>query len=334
MKEPTYKTIASNICDLISRGELRIGDAIPSFNAIREKYGVSRDTAIKAYRELKSRGIVDALPGKNFYVSSANITFHRKIFLLFDELSIYKSVLYNSFLEAISGKIPVEIYFHHFNFKIFKNLLIENIGKYTDYIIMPLYHEQVPQILNTISNRNKVYFIDQGYGYFTDKYAYVCQDFKNDIIKILQRIYKPSLKFTKFIMQINDPENPSEEFMVNQMKSGFTEFFSKSGLDHKIHKSINTIEKGVLYFIYNDSSLFQLIKLCWSRDIKIGRDIGIISFNDTPYKEVIEKGVSTISSDFIEMGKSMAGMVLENKMESIINPVCYIERNTFRTSIY
>ena len=41
--------------------------------------------------------------------------------------------------------------------------------------------------------------------------------------------------------------------------------------------------------------------------------IGIISYNETPLKKVVENGITTISTDFKAMGKLLANMILENK---------------------
>ncbi|WP_332913348.1 substrate-binding domain-containing protein [Algoriphagus boritolerans] len=43
---------------------------------------------------------------------------------------------------------------------------------------------------------------------------------------------------------------------------------------------------------------------------KLGRDIGVISYNDTPLKEILADGITTISTDFHQMGKTIAEQIL------------------------
>jgi len=63
-------------------------------------------------------------------------------------------------------------------------------------------------------------------------------------------------------------------------------------------------------------------------NLKIGKDIGLISFNDTPLKRVVNKGITTISTDFRKMGEEIANMVINQKREKIENPFNYIERKS------
>jgi hypothetical protein len=57
--------------------------------------------------------------------------------MLFDELNSFKEDLYNSFLINIGKGSEVDIYFHHFNSKVFQKLIDDSKGNYTKYIIMP-----------------------------------------------------------------------------------------------------------------------------------------------------------------------------------------------------
>lgn len=60
----------------------------------------------------------------------------------------------------------------------------------------------------------------------------------------------------------------------------------------------------------------------------LGKDIGIISYNDTPPKEVVINGRATISTDFNAMGKTLANMVLNNINNKIENPSSLIIRES------
>ena len=108
-----YRQIVDGLISSIQDGQLATGDPIPSLNALKDRHQVSRDTVLMAYNELKTRGIIDSKPGKGYYVSSTNIEVQKKVFLLLDENSSYKSTLYKSFLGHCEGKAQVEVFFHH-----------------------------------------------------------------------------------------------------------------------------------------------------------------------------------------------------------------------------
>ena len=50
--------------------KLRKGDQLPSINSIRNDNNLSRDTVMLAFNKLKERGIVEAIPGKGYFIKS------------------------------------------------------------------------------------------------------------------------------------------------------------------------------------------------------------------------------------------------------------------------
>ena len=51
-----------------------------------------------------------------------------------------------------------------------------------------------------------------------------------------------------------------------------------------------------------------------------GKDFGIISYNDTPVKEILAGGISTLSTDFALMGQTLADMVTDKTFRTVYNP--------------
>jgi len=60
----------------------------------------------------------------------------------------------------------------------------------------------------------------------------------------------------------------------------------------------------------------------------MANEIGIISYNDTLLKEIVEGGITTISTDFNAMGKRLAEMILNNENLKIENPNRLIVRRS------
>jgi DNA-binding LacI/PurR family transcriptional regulator len=57
--------------------------------------------------------------------------------------------------------------------------------------------------------------------------------------------------------------------------------------------------------------------------------MGILSYNEIPMKGIIASGISTISTDFAQMGKSLVEMILSGKREKIDNPFVLTKRHSF-----
>ena len=61
----------------------------------------------------------------------------------------------------------------------------------------------------------------------------------------------------------------------------------------------------------------------------IGKDIGIISYNESPINEIILDGLLVFSTDFQQMGVLTAKKVMEKTMKKIRCNFRLIRRNTF-----
>ena len=74
--------------------------------------------------------------------------------------------------------------------------------------------------------------------------------------------------------------------------------------------------------------LLKTYKMAKGKGWESGKDFGLISYNETPLKDVIEKGITTLSTDFYEMGKIVAEMVSTNPNSQIKNRFHIYKRNS------
>ncbi len=317
-----YKQIVNSVLESISLGKLTIGDKMPSINTICNDWGVSRDTVLSAYAELKARGIITSMPGKGYYVQTADVNLTHKVFVLFDELNSFKEVLYNAFLEELGDNAMVEIYFHHFNRKVFENLIAANNGAFTTYVIMPAKFTDTSQIIENINGR--VVILDQMPEDLKHKYAAVYQNFEKDAYEALMFGRKLLAKYKKLIMVYPGGKEPEGQFR------GFLKYCHETATPFELLSDLNNriVSKGEAYIAIWDRDLVKLVKMAKQENLSIGEDIGIVSYNDTALKEIVANGISTISTDFKKMGVQLARLVLSKKNVQIENPSSLIIRES------
>ncbi|HEV7380824.1 MAG TPA: substrate-binding domain-containing protein, partial [Dyadobacter sp.] len=70
------------------------------------------------------------------------------------------------------------------------------------------------------------------------------------------------------------------------------------------------------------------IKKCREQKLVVGKDIGIISYNETPLKEILLDGITTISTDHDLMGRTAAEMIKTNRQALVKNPFTLIRRKS------
>ena len=319
---PKYKQIILSIERAIEDGKLLKGDRLPSVNKVCLAFSLSRDTVLQSYDELKKRGIIYAIPGKGYYVKSVETTIKQRIFLLFDELNIFKEDIYNSFLKNIGKNVQVDIFFHHFNVKVFQKLINDSNGNYTKYIIMPTDLNDIVDSVKTLPV-NEVIILDQTNPELKS-YPAIYQNHKKDIFEGLLKGKTRINKYKKLILIFPGFREPLG------MKLGFEDFCAEYNFEHEIITEFTgrEITAGDLYIIPNDRDLVKVIENARMQNLKLGNDFGIISYNETSLKKIVANGITTISTHFEAMGKILAEMVLKGNKEQIENKSSIIMRNS------
>ena len=124
-------TKVKQLADILERdirsGVFVAGGVLPSINKLSGLYYVSRDTVFKAFAELRRRGLIDSTPGKGYYVVDGR----KNVLLLLDEYFPFKNTLYNSFVENLPVGYKVDLWFHQYNERLFRNILEESTGRYS-----------------------------------------------------------------------------------------------------------------------------------------------------------------------------------------------------------
>jgi len=88
----------------------------------------------------------------------------------------------------------------------------------------------------------------------------------------------------------------------------------------------NPLEPGTLYLTISETDLVNLVKAARDQGLQPGKDIGIISYNETPLKDLL--GITTISTDFAEMGRMTAVLISEKRQVNLKNPFVLLDRDS------
>jgi hypothetical protein len=243
---------------------------------------------------------------------------------LFDAFTAYKETLYNSILDKLGNTAVLDIYFHHFNIRLFESLIKGAAGKYTGYVILPFYDKKVKTVLKLLPEE-QLYLIDCFLEDFPCRGVY--QDFKNDAYNALSSVPFPRGKYKKINLVYHSDYN----YVISSISSGIKKYCEEQGMDYFINDGIKCpeIEKNDAYLILEDEHLVDLVLQARNHNMKPGIDVGIISYNDTALKKIAEGGVSVISTDFAKMGQNIASLIMQKRDDSIRNPAMFIDRGSY-----
>ena len=311
--------------NLIDTGILKKGDQIPSLSYLCKKYDLSQDTVLTAYNELKSKGIITSQVGKGYFVLNTKSDIRHKVLLLFDRLTTYKENLYESIKNVLITNGSEQIFFHNNDVKMFQSIIEGSVGDYTEYVIMPIDHQTAFETICKLP-ANKVFILDQGREKYKKLFPFVCQDFERDIYHILKANSLLVEKYHRMILII-----PHLKAHFRNIATGFRDFCRQFPIESEVATKLESfkLKPGDGFVIADDHDLEFLLKWTGDNNLKLGIDIGIISYNETPLKGIVASGITTISTDFSQMGKSMAEMILNNQRQKIDNPFHLINRHSF-----
>jgi DNA-binding transcriptional regulator YhcF (GntR family) len=308
---PKYLQLTNSIKDAIIAGKIKKDELLPSINELSCILEISRDTAEKGYKHLKSLGIVNSVPGKGYYISNVDFRQRLRIFLLFNKLSSHKKIVYDAFVAALGEHVAIDFYIYNNDFALFKKLLDNKKEDYSHYVIIPHFiegGEESYRLINEIP-KDKLVLLDKLLPGVEGEYAAVYENFEKDIYNALEQARDQLSKYhtLKIIF-------PDKSYFPNEIIKGFNRFCQQYAFSHKIVNDISTepIQEGEVFINLMEADLVTLIERIISLKLKVGKQVGVISYNETPLKKVILNGITTISTDFSKMGELAAQLILSN----------------------
>jgi DNA-binding transcriptional regulator YhcF (GntR family) len=308
---PKYLQLTNSIKDAIIAGKIKKDELLPSINELSCILEISRDTAEKGYKHLKNLGIVNSVPGKGYYISNVDFRQKLRIFLLFNKLSSHKKIVYDAFVAALGEDVAIDFYIYNNDFALFKKLLENKKEDYSHYVIIPHFiegGEESYRLINEIP-KNKLVLLDKLLPGVEGQYAAVYENFEKDIYQALEQARDQLSKYhtLKIIF-------PDKSYSPNEIIKGFNRFCQQYAFSHKIVNDISTepIQEGEVFINLMESDLVTLIERIISLKLIVGKQVGVISYNETPLKKIILNGITTISTDFSKMGELAAELILSN----------------------
>ena len=165
-------------------------------------------------------------------------------------------------------------------------------------------------------------------GFPGNQFGAVYQDFENDIyeglvqglaisqpIRTLRVITLPTSLYGSCICKGVDRFTRERDIPVEYLQS-----------------APETIHTGDTFLVLNsqlDAGLVSLAHVIRAAGLQIGKDVRIISYNESEMNELVLGGLTTVSTDFSLMGRMAAEMILKRHMEKIHCPFRMNKRFTF-----
>lgn len=328
-KVPKYQQIVDSVLSAIGSGRVRAGQKLPSVNELLIAFDISRDTVVRAYDHLKESAIIESVPGKGYYIKNDRLTLKAKVFLLFNKLSAHKKIIYDAFSQCLGDKATIDFFIYENNYRHFKELIQHSKSRdYTHYVIICHFEEggeDLCQFLGEAIPMEKLIVLDKQLPEPCRRPATVYQDFEKDLYGALVELNPRLRKYRRLKMLRSE-----RTYHPVEIKKGFIRFCGEFAYDFGVVDDVEqeVLEAGTAYINLKEDDLVTLLKKISASGLKLGEQVGIISYNDTPVKEILREGITVISTDFENLGRQAADLVLGKEKKSVANPFYVITRNS------
>ncbi len=318
-----HEQIVHGIIGAIDSGILKVGDKLPSINEMVAEVGYARKTFVKAYTELKERGLVESKNVKGYYIISQETKVTLKVALILFAFHSFQEDFYNTLRKELGKKYHIDIFFHHNNLTLFKTIMDNISRKYGMYVVAPIQEEKAIPILKNISS-DKLLLVDR-FVKMPKDYSYITQEFEEITYAKLVELAPLIKKYDTFILFHKENTDLPPDILF-----AFNRFVKDYNINSKVVEQYEPeiLKKGTVYFSISDTHLWQVLKDARKMEYRIGSDIGILAHDDNIVKEIAFGGITTISTDFKMMAKKAAHFVKERNTIQEIIPTYLRQRNS------
>lgn len=324
---PIYKQIVTSILKGIEDEYLTMGYSLPSINDLSFELDISRDTCVRAYNELKCLKVVASVPGKGYFIKNTDIKRRIKVLLIFNKLSTHKKIIYDSFASTLGDDAFIDFYIYDNNVSLFKRIFSRLNDDYSYYVIIPHFLEDFEKAFKIINKipKDRLILMDKLIPDLSGNYGAVYEDFELDIFNALEGALERLRKY--HTIKIIFPEHT---YYPSEILKGLRGFCYRYNFSLKEISELipSDIAEGDVFITLNEDDLVILIESILDSRLVVGKQIGVISYNEIPLKKIILNGITTISTDFNLMGQKAAELILDRSVEQIAIPFKLILRES------
>ncbi len=328
-KIPKYQQIINSVMTAIGNGQVARNDKLPSVNQLLVSFDISRDTIVRAYEDLKLRKIIESVPGKGYYIINDKLTLKAKVFLLFNKLSAHKKLIYDAFSKTLGDTATIDFFIYENNYRHFKELIRNSKSRdYSHYVIISHFDEGGDDLVEFILQEipvDKLIILDKKVEGLGGHVSMVYQDFEKNIYSALLDLNAILKKYKQIKLLFG-----KSSYQPKEIKKGFIRFCGEFAYDFEVIEDMESeeIEGNTAYINLKEDDLVTLIKKIKKTNFEVGKDVGIISYNDTALKEVLLEGITVISTDFQKLGEMAAQLILDQKKIQFANPFYVVHRKS------
>ena len=330
---PLYRQFAEYVKDRIRRGEFAADRALPSINAMKIATGISRETIVKGYAYLCREGVLVSQHGMGYFIKKSFLSGRCSVIIFLDKMSQHQQNILDGFIDTVGSKVDITIRMHYQNPKWLAEEVDKAAGVFDWYLLFPHFAQDketqdlVCQIVGKLPPERLV-ILDRLPSDAPKAAGASFQSIEKDLPNALSGVICDIRKYRR-VRYLPLSISLYAGLVADVLK----QFSQTHDVPVEVLEEIpDSVYKGDLFFVSGsrlDKNISRLLKTIISSGLIVGKDIGLICYNDFPLNEFILGGLTTITTDFVKMGQTAGEMILDGRLSKVHIPCSLIRRNTF-----
>jgi GntR family transcriptional regulator of arabinose operon len=327
--ETKHEFIEKHYISLIEENKVSVGDQLPSENEIAELFNVSRHTVRQALSYLVQEGWIYKERGKgSFYSKKRNNEVKINVAVLTTYISDY------IFPKIISG-IEEELRRKGYNLLLFNSnnnieterecfeiIINQNISglivEPAQSTINNLHHDSIKKL-----EKNDIKYIAINANCDEENSAYIIVDDEQGGYKLAKYLLELGHRNIAALFKVDDLQGEKrrsgyikalKEYGLSFNKNIVGEYITDNQemyIDHFIKKLLNLEQRPTAILCYNDKVALRVIDNCRRENIKIPKELSIVSFDDSALAVSSDVKLTTIKHPKEDMGKMAAKCIID-----------------------
>jgi DNA-binding transcriptional regulator YhcF (GntR family) len=326
-KLPKYQQLINSLLQDIEMGELKPGERLPSINEASEECYLSRDTVERAYTELHKMGVITSIFRKGYFISESTFQTKTKILFLVGKITDSTKSIFDSFCDALGKNVSVDIFTYQYKAQQFQEIMSQQLGNYHYYVVMPHLIEEEEENLKCLKKipSDRLIILDHSFSSLSQTFASIVSKPISQIKKVFNTQLNLFNKYHSFNLVLTE-----EDYFDADLINGCSKFCESISMNFQVLDGLDEDEMrlGEIYFTLADCDLAKAIHYAGKNGFEVGKDIGLIGYNDSCFKELLVGGISVISSQPNQMGRMAAEMIQENSKQNVELNLQFIQRNS------
>ena len=307
---PKYIQVVNAILNDIEKGTLALGDQLPSLNEGCAEWYLSKDSVKRAYETLYQMGFITSINRKGFFIAGQPKRHALRVLIVAGQLTdnvkqLHDAITANLNKERGIPSVLVDICTYNYQRQLLCELLGKHLGNYHYFILMPHLIGQDSATLQSLRNvpSQKLILIGNQWPDLLQHGHQLLYGGETALYEALQSQEATLRKYVRLNLVL-----PEHDCFDSDSIRAFRRFCVTHNFDFQL---IDELSEGDMqpqqaYFVAESRHLIELMEYGQRSGLRLGHELGVVSFVENDYTRLMAGGVSVIAHPSAEAGRVVA----------------------------